>query len=107
MSWVAPSAFQDPASVLAPDDHDDRNETEDSPSVNLIPPLLGLLGIGALVYIMSAFGLPPGLGNDDLSHCADIADARARLVCYDQVALPHSPAKGAFAPVGTYEHERR
>jgi hypothetical protein len=93
--------------VPARDDHDDGYETEDSPSVNLIPPLLGLIGIAALVYIMSAFGLPLGLGGDDPSHCADIPDGQARLVCYDQTARPHSPAKGAFAPVGTHEHERR
>jgi hypothetical protein len=93
--------------VLARDDQDDSQETAGTPSVNLIPPLLGLIGIGALVYIMSAFGLPPGLGSDDLSHCADIADGRARLVCYDQFVRPHSPAKGALAPVGSHERERR
>jgi hypothetical protein len=107
MSWAANSACQDSTPVRARNDQDDGDETEERPSVNLIPPLFGLLGIGALIYLMSAFGLPPGLGNDDLSHCADIADGHARLLCYDHAARPQSPAKGAFAPVGPHEPERR
>jgi hypothetical protein len=107
MSCAANSACQDTIPVRTRDDQDDSHDAEGSPSVNLIPPLLGLIGIGALVYIMSALGLPPGLGSDGLSHCADITDGRARLVCYDQAARPHSPAKGALAPVGTHERERR
>jgi hypothetical protein len=94
------------APVLARDDQDDSDVTEDRPSVNLVPPLLGLLGIGALFYIMSTFGWPPGHGSDDLSHCADITDGRARLVCYDKFGGSPSPAKGAFAPIGTHERER-
>jgi hypothetical protein len=99
--------YQENASVMPQDDPDDRIDAEDSPSVNLIPPLLGLIGIGAFVYIMSAFGLPSGFGSGDVSHCADIVDGRARLVCYDQAVRPHSPAKGALAPVGSHERESR
>jgi hypothetical protein len=78
------------------------------PSANLLPPVLGLIGIGigVIIYAVLALTQPPGQWDDALSHCAVITDAHARLACYDQGAGPHPPAKGAFAPVGTYPHER-
>jgi hypothetical protein len=76
------------------------------PAENLIPPVLGLIGIGVLVYLMSVFGMPDSPSSEALSHCAAMTDGHARLACYDQLASPQQPAKGALAPVGAYQREK-
>jgi hypothetical protein len=40
-----------------------------------------------------------------LSRCSAITDDAARLSCYDRLATPHEPAKGALAPVRIYPPE--
>jgi len=77
-----------------------ENAAEDQPaSSNLLPPILGLIGIGLLACATWAFGPASGRLDDELSHCTTITDDRARLACYDQLAVPpQPPAKGAFAP---------
>jgi hypothetical protein len=49
-----------------------------------------------------AFGPSGSYQEDAFSHCAAIADDSARLACYDQLATPRPPAKGALAPVRIY-----
>lgn len=90
------------------DDDDARHSaSEDRPdSANLLAPILGLIGIGALVYAMSALGLSDSPSADALSRCAAIADGHARLICFDQLASPRPPAKGALAPFGAHQRER-
>jgi hypothetical protein len=77
-----------------------------SPSVNLVPPLLGLLVIGVIVYIMSIVGPADPLASNDPARCMSIADGRERLACYDQFTASPSPAKGALAPLGSQARER-
>lgn len=66
---------------------------------NVLPVVLGLVGIGVTVCAMWALG--PGYDRgpgEELGPCIVIADDRARLACYDKIATLHPPAKGAFAP---------
>jgi hypothetical protein len=93
---------QDDSGLMAPHHraYDWENEAEDrAASGNLLPPILGLIGIGVLACATWALG-PTGGGRlgDELSHCAATADDLARLACYDHLAFPERPAKGAFAP---------
>jgi hypothetical protein len=76
------------------------DEAEDrAASGNLLPPILGLIGIGILACATWALGpIHGGRFGDELSHCAAIANGLARLACYDHLAFPEPPAKGAFAP---------
>lgn len=87
---------------MPPFDDNDFSDHEGSPQVNLVPPLVGLLLIGVIVYAMSVIGVPLAQDDSDPAHCAPIADAPARLLCYDQTATPQAPAKGALAPLGMY-----
>lgn len=82
--------------------HDPGNRAEDPPpSANLLPPVLGLIGIGVLACIVWAFGFNDSYSGEELLRCSVITDAPGRLACYDQLAMPHQPAKGALAPVQT------
>lgn len=65
---------------------------------NILPAILGLIGIAAVVSVTWALEPSGDRSREDLTHCASIANDRARLSCYDQVAAPRPPAKGAFAP---------
>jgi hypothetical protein len=65
---------------------------------NILPAILGLIGIAAVVSVTWALEPSGGRSREDLTHCTSIANDRARLTCYDQVAAPRPPAKGAFAP---------
>jgi hypothetical protein len=63
-------------------------------SGNLFPPILVVVGIGLLVLVGWSLGLTGEL--NDLSHCGAITNDGARLACYDKLAVPQQPAKGAF-----------
>jgi hypothetical protein len=79
--------------------YESENGAEDRATFgNLLPPILGLIGIGVLACATWAFGPTGERLGDELSHCAAIADDLVRLACYDHLALPQPPAKGAFAP---------
>jgi hypothetical protein len=64
---------------------------------NVLPIVLGLIGIGVVVCAMWALGPFDG-PSERLAPCILVADDHARLACYDQIATLHPPAKGAFAP---------
>lgn len=86
--------------------HDPGNWTEDSQlSANLLPPVLGLVGIGVLACAVWAFGLNGNYSGDELLRCSAITDGSVRLACYDQAAVPHEPARGALAPVRLHPPE--
>jgi hypothetical protein len=83
--------------------HDPGNRAGDPPLwANLLPPVLGLIGIGTLACAVWAFGFNDNYSGAEPVPCAAIADNPSRLACYDQIATPHSPAKGALAPVRIY-----
>lgn len=86
--------------------YDDDISDEPSPSMNLVPPLLGLIVIGLIVYLASVMEPADRLAGSDFSSCATLADRRERLTCYDQLTTPPSPAKGALAPFGSQALER-
>jgi hypothetical protein len=65
---------------------------------NVLPVVLGLIGIGVVVCAMWALGPAEGGPGERLAPCILIADGHARLACYDQITTLHPPAKGAFAP---------
>lgn len=65
---------------------------------NILPAILGLIGIAAVVSVTWALEPSGGRSREELTHCASITNDHARLTCYDQVAAPRPPAKGAFAP---------
>ncbi len=82
------------------------SNAEDSQlSGNLLPPVLGLVGIGVLACAVWAFGLNGNYPAEELLRCSAISDGPLRLVCYDQVAMVHEPAKGALAPIRIYPPE--
>ena len=89
-----------------PHDAGQASGSEDRPSSNLFPPILGLVGIGLLACMVWALGLSESPLADGLSHCAAITDGPARLACYDKLATPHPPAKGAFGFLHTPPQER-
>ena len=92
--------------MIPQDDSEQLNGEDERPvSGNLIPPMLGLLGIGLIALSVWAFGMPDNQSGSALSQCAAITDDRGRLGCYDQLAAPHQPAKGAIAPLHTRPKE--
>ena len=78
-----------------------------APAANVLAPVLGLVGIGfgALLYAMLIVASSHGAADGALTNCVAIADAHARLACYDEFARPHQPSKGALAPLGPHPHE--
>jgi hypothetical protein len=80
--------------------HEWLDESWDLPARgNVLPVILGLIGIGVVVCAMWALGPADGGGpGERLAPCVLIADDHARLACYDQIATLHPPARGAFAP---------
>ena len=87
--------------------HERLDQSGDSPARgNVLLFFLGLIGIGVVVCAMWALGPADGGGSGErLAPCILIADDRARLACYDQIATLHPPAKGAFAPAHIYREE--
>ena len=80
--------------------HEWLDEPQDMPARdNVLPVVLGFIGIGVVVCAMWVLGPADGGGpGERLAPCILIADEHARLACYDQIATLHPPAKGAFAP---------
>jgi hypothetical protein len=68
-------------------------------SGKVLPPLLGLVVIALLAVGMWSLGLTDGGLVDDLARCSALTESSARLACYDRIAAPKQPAKGAFAIV--------
>jgi hypothetical protein len=92
--------------VTSQDVHDPADKTEDPPvSAHLLPPLLGLFGIGVLACVVWALGFNDNHSGEELSRCLAITDGPARLACYDQLTAPHEPARGALAPLRTHPSE--
>ncbi len=78
--------------------HDERQAV----SSNLFPPILGLLGIGVLAFVGWLLGMTGQ--TYELSHCNSLTNDQSRLTCYDKLAAPRQPAKGAFVlPQTTHE----
>jgi hypothetical protein len=79
-----------------PFDEADASGKDDPPSIfdNVLPPVLGLIVIALFVFGISAVGWH----ERNESNCAEIAENDARLSCYDRLAIPQPPAKGAFVP---------
>jgi hypothetical protein len=61
---------------------------------SLLPPILVLVGVGLLVLVGWSLGLTGEF--NELSHCGAITNDGARLACYDKLAVPQQPAKGAL-----------
>jgi hypothetical protein len=80
--------------------HEWLDESGDLPvRGNVLPVVLGLVGIGVVVCAMWALGPADGGGpGERLAPCILIADDHVRLACYDKIATLRPPAKGAFAP---------
>jgi hypothetical protein len=80
--------------------HEWLDEPRDLPARdNVLPVVLGLIGIGVVACATWALGpADGGEPSERLAPCVLIADGHARLACYDQLAPLHPPAKGAFAP---------
>ena len=86
--------------------HDPGNRAEDPPLfANLLPPVLGLMGIGVLACGVWASGLDDHSSGEERLRCSRITDDLGRLACYDQLAMPREPAKGALAPVRMFRPE--
>jgi hypothetical protein len=86
--------------------HDPDNISEGPPVfANLLPPILGLVGIGVLACAVWASGLTGISTGEELLRCSAITDNPARLACYDQLTIPRDPAKGALAPARIFRPE--
>lgn len=78
------------------------DEANDTPFYgNVLPPVLGLIGIAAVVCVMWALDPDERGSGERFTHCVPIANEQARLACYDQIAALHQPARGAFVPAQT------
>lgn len=72
-------------------------ESEGSIWNNLVPPIVGLIGIAALAcgaWVLNREVQPTSA----VLNCAAIPDDHLRLNCFDQLAVRNPPAKGALAP---------
>ena len=63
-------------------------------SGNRFPLILVLVVVGLLVLVGWSLGLTGEL--NELARCGAITNDGARLACYDKLAVPQQPAKGAF-----------
>ncbi len=90
--------------------HQDRDHADDSAdrwqsiADNLLPPLLGLIGIGALACGVWASGQAENTSRTGVEHCAAVADDRVRLACYDGLAVSHQSPVAARVP--SYIHSQ-
>ena len=77
-------------------------------SSNLFAPILGLVAIGLLACVIWAFELTNGQMEDGLtlSRCAAITNDGARLACFDKLAAPRPPFRGALAILHNNLNER-
>jgi hypothetical protein len=93
--------------VTSRDEGHDPDNRSDSPPVfaNLLPPILGLVGIGVLACAVWASGLTGISTGEDLLRCSAVTDDLARLACYDRLTVPRDPAKGALAPARIFQPE--
>jgi len=92
--------------VTSRDEGHDKASREDLPvSANLFPPVVGLIGIGVLACVVWALGLNDNFSGGEVLRCSLITEDAVRLACYDQLATPHEPAKGALAPLRTFSPE--
>ena len=82
-------------------EHEQPEELRHAMTSDMLLSIVGLLGIGAVVFAMWLFG-----PDDGLPHCESISSDRARLACYDRLAIPHPPPKGAFPPAQIELRER-
>ena len=79
--------------------HESLDESWDLPARgNVLPVVLGLIGIGVVACAMWALGPADGGPGERLAACILVNDDHARLACYDQIVTLHPPGKGAFAP---------
>lgn len=78
-----------------------RVDAPDDPAIpaNLFRPMLGIVAIGLLACVILALGLTDNQTGDGLSlpHCSAVTNDRERLACFDKLAEPRPPARGAFA----------
>jgi hypothetical protein len=81
----------------------DRPDTHRTParenlpdSSNVVTPLVGLFVIALIALVMWGLGLSEGPLQVELAQCAAQKDSAPRLACFDKLAAPHQPAKGAF-----------
>jgi hypothetical protein len=73
--------------------HHEKSEQQ-AVSAGRSPLILVLVGVGLLVLVGWSLGLTGEL--NDLTRCGAIANGDARLACYDKLAVPQQPAKGAL-----------
>jgi hypothetical protein len=73
--------------------HHNRSEQQ-AVSANRFPLTLVLVGVGLLVLVGWSLGLTGEL--NDLTRCGALTNDEARLTCYDKLAVPQQPAKGAL-----------
>jgi hypothetical protein len=88
------------------EDQDPADEpAERSLTDNLLPPILGLIGIGALACGVWASGQVDITSRNDIVHCAAVADDHARLACYDKLVTPQQPLKGTLVSPLTHPQD--
>jgi|tagenome__1003787_1003787.scaffolds.fasta_scaffold20912540_2 hypothetical protein len=83
--------------------HHEKNEQQ-TVSANRFPLILVLVGFSLLVLVGWSLGLSGEL--DDLTRCGAITHDEARLACYDKLAVPQQPAKGALGFLQTERPEK-
>lgn len=88
--------YRDRFSVNSPDKGQANVAEDQAVSGNLLPPILGLVGIVLLACAIWGLGLTDSQVQDGLSRCGAITNDYARLACYDKLAVPHPPARGAL-----------
>jgi len=81
----------------------DRSESEASEEadVDLALPAAAAVCIGAIALAVWVFANENAStsAQESFRECVAITENSARLACYDNLAAPHQPAKGANAPV--------